>query len=456
AHQAAQDADIEVGPSQKKSSTLTSLPSSAGNMDEGVSIVDTPAQASVGGAIKVEPPTEDRVSDTPQSVIDGESLDETITIKAEGPLSTVQEEAALEEKAVPPTTTTLSSTPVAVIQDEPSRMKLRVWILDHKAPSAIRLAVEGAQHLLAKGLIEWRQVAFGVTFQVVDIQDGPLVIQNYHAEDADGDLLITDHEAGLLDREFVLRLRMSGLRGLRSPRASPISGPDPKRPQHVPPRPVSLSTPSLSSQPSYHSSDTNSQSAVTLSSTMSSIQNVSSRAGSDFVRSLFGTSGGSIESTRSGTSGSKVVQDDSSSLSVWSLGQPAAGHMPFRLYAPMVMTAQGGAVQANTHMIRQMVQTILPPPPVMAELDDVVMAESGAVNIQSERRSRHSRARRPHRRKDHSSNGSSSGSESEASRSRRKDARVIGHPGRRRAVGRIQSVPVDRVDPPCLGRPQSH
>ncbi|OWY90343.1 hypothetical protein PHMEG_00041570 [Phytophthora megakarya] len=99
------------------------------------------------------------------------------------------------------------------------------------APSAVRIAVEGVQHLLATELIEWRQVAFGVTFQVVGIQDEPLVIQDYHADDADGDLLMPDHEAGLL--------------------------------------------------------------------------------GSDFVPSLFGTSGGSMESTRSGTSGSKSSQDES-------------------------------------------------------------------------------------------------------------------------------------------------
>ncbi|OWY97454.1 LOW QUALITY PROTEIN: hypothetical protein PHMEG_00032006 [Phytophthora megakarya] len=51
----------------------------------------------------------------------------------------------------------------------------------------------------------------------------------------------------------------------------------------------------------------------------------------------------------------------------------------------MVMTTQGGAFQANTQMGMQVVQTILPPPPVMAEPDDVVMFESGEVSIQSER-----------------------------------------------------------------------
>ncbi|OWY98267.1 hypothetical protein PHMEG_00031000, partial [Phytophthora megakarya] len=458
-------------------------PSSEGSMDEGVSFVDTSAQASVGGAVKVEPPTEDRVSGTPQPVIDVESLDETVTIKEEGPLSTVQEEAALEEKAAPPAPTTPSSTPVSVVQDEPSRMSVALdvnsptsgvdsgsqrthmneaqakayvagqvqrwerearervlpsrvrytwpnagrdfeawwtamiatsrhlegrttsvaldeaWVSDLKlvrselptaqdvtpiviptsmlsprdcfaliqtllveagfsfwnvipewfrsrssqiAPSAVRIAVEGVQHLLATELIEWRQGAFGATFQVADVQDVPLVNQDYHTEDADGDLLMTTHEAGLLGRDET----------------------DPKRPQHVPPRPVSLSTPSLNSLPSFHSSTSN-QSMVTLNETMSSVQNVSSRAGSDLVPSLFATSGGSIESTRSGTSGPKSSQDESSSLFVWSLGQPAVGHMPFRAYVPIVMTTQGGAVQANT--------------------DDVVMSESGEVPIQSER-----------------------------------------------------------------------
>ncbi|OWY90367.1 hypothetical protein PHMEG_00041530, partial [Phytophthora megakarya] len=133
AHQAAQDADIEVGPRQEESSTLTSLPSSEGSMGEGVSIVDAPAQASVGGAVKIDPPTEDRVSDTPQPVIDVESLDDTVTIKEEGPLSTVQEKAVLEEKAAPPAPTTPSSTPVSVIQDEPSRMSV---VLDVSSPTS--------------------------------------------------------------------------------------------------------------------------------------------------------------------------------------------------------------------------------------------------------------------------------------------------------------------------------
>ncbi|OWY97711.1 hypothetical protein PHMEG_00031698 [Phytophthora megakarya] len=178
---------------------------------------------------------------------------------------------------------------------------------------------------------------------------------------------------------------------------------------------------------------------------MSSIQNVSSRAGSDLVPSLFGTSGGSIESTRSGTSGSNPSQDELSSSSVWSLGQPAAGHMLFRAYAPMVMTAQDGAVQANTQMGMQIVQTILPPPLVMTELDDVVMSESGRDipgrdDLKAERTivlTDHPVALTP--------------------KPVVHDAKMpgaIGHPEGRQAVGRIQSVPVNRTQE-ALARIQS-
>ncbi|OWY93261.1 hypothetical protein PHMEG_00037409 [Phytophthora megakarya] len=63
-------------------------------MDEGVSIVDAPAQASVRGAGTVGPPTEDRVSDTSQPVIDVETLDETVTIKDEA--SAIQDVSVLD------------------------------------------------------------------------------------------------------------------------------------------------------------------------------------------------------------------------------------------------------------------------------------------------------------------------------------------------------------------------
>ncbi|EGZ25054.1 hypothetical protein PHYSODRAFT_482781 [Phytophthora sojae] len=60
---------------------------------------DEPAQASVGGADEVEPPAEDRVSDSPQPDDEVEILDEAPTTKHEGLLSTVQEDGVLNDEA---------------------------------------------------------------------------------------------------------------------------------------------------------------------------------------------------------------------------------------------------------------------------------------------------------------------------------------------------------------------
>ncbi|OWY93859.1 hypothetical protein PHMEG_00036585, partial [Phytophthora megakarya] len=68
----------------------------------GVSGPDVPEQASVGSAVKVESPAVDGTSESSQlghDVIEVDALeektipDETPTIKLEGPLSTVKEEA---------------------------------------------------------------------------------------------------------------------------------------------------------------------------------------------------------------------------------------------------------------------------------------------------------------------------------------------------------------------------
>jgi hypothetical protein len=85
------------------------------------------------------------------------------------------------------------------------------------ASSQVRTVVEDIQHFLALELVEWRQVVCGVPAEVVLTNDPtersalnePPVLE-YHAEDSDHDLMITDYEAGLLGREYVLRLRLSG------------------------------------------------------------------------------------------------------------------------------------------------------------------------------------------------------------------------------------------------------
>uniref|UniRef100_H3H5U9 Uncharacterized protein n=1 Tax=Phytophthora ramorum TaxID=164328 RepID=H3H5U9_PHYRM len=97
AHQANQDGDVEVLSDGEEDSEWSG--SESGSDDEN----DTSSQESEGDVVKVEPPAEDRVSDSLQPEEEVEILDDiktserAQTIKDERPLSTVQEDAVLED-----------------------------------------------------------------------------------------------------------------------------------------------------------------------------------------------------------------------------------------------------------------------------------------------------------------------------------------------------------------------
>ncbi|EGZ10328.1 hypothetical protein PHYSODRAFT_396532, partial [Phytophthora sojae] len=98
AHQANQDEAPEADSTESVPAGTECVPDPATGLDEGESAQDDePAQASVGGADEVEPPAEDRFSDSPQPDDEVEILDEAPTIKHEGPLSTVQEDGVLND-----------------------------------------------------------------------------------------------------------------------------------------------------------------------------------------------------------------------------------------------------------------------------------------------------------------------------------------------------------------------
>ncbi|GMF34065.1 unnamed protein product [Phytophthora fragariaefolia] len=106
---------------------------------------------------------------------------------------------------------------------------------------SVREPVRHMLRLLAVEQIEWRQLVVGAKFKVVpslDVQEvsGCPPILEYHAEDTEGDLLMTDHEFDLLGRNYVLRLRMTGLRPIRSSEGSSTGEPNSKRRQYHPPR----------------------------------------------------------------------------------------------------------------------------------------------------------------------------------------------------------------------------
>ncbi|POM80356.1 Hypothetical protein PHPALM_1816 [Phytophthora palmivora] len=77
--------------------------------------------------------------------------------------------------------------------------------------SLVRSVMEEIQNFIAVELVEWRLVTAGVPFKVNSEGHATPSVQEqvprleYHKEDGDGDLLMTDYDADLLGRQFVLR-----------------------------------------------------------------------------------------------------------------------------------------------------------------------------------------------------------------------------------------------------------
>ncbi|OWY92940.1 hypothetical protein PHMEG_00037840 [Phytophthora megakarya] len=166
------------------------------------------------------------------------------------------------------------------------------------------------------------------------------VMVDDYPEDQDGDSVMTTQEVQLLGQVFARQVTASGLRRSRSPHSS-VGEPEPKRPQHQPPRPNMSSIPSASTFQSYPSSD-----ATTRGVKREVPSANSARSSSGFSSGIFRATGGSDESLPSATSGSRVSRDSVSGSSGWSFGIGVGTHMPFAGVMPRVMTAQetGGTV----------------------------------------------------------------------------------------------------------------
>ncbi|EGZ15567.1 hypothetical protein PHYSODRAFT_333806 [Phytophthora sojae] len=228
------------------------------------------------------------------------------------------------------------------------------------APAKLRVVIQDVPHPLALELVEWRSLAVGATFKIIPVlkaqasetpESEQASIQDYHAEDQDGDLLMTDYDLGLLVREYVLRLKLTGLRPTRSPGGSSDGEPKPKRQQHHPARPPLASLPSASSPSELPSPRTSSRSDVVQAEEAAPIQEY---ATSDL---------------------SRAWTSSASSPSI-GLGFSAGAHMPPSTYGPMAMSIQagrpgfavgGGAV--GYYVTQRVVSK-------RADQDDVEMAES--------------------------------------------------------------------------------
>ncbi|GMF37700.1 unnamed protein product [Phytophthora lilii] len=364
AHQAALDDEGSDADSGEDSAIDSgSVPDSA-SPDEGDVREETPAQASKGGAMKVEPPAESAVPDSSQPDEEAETLDEAPTIKEEGPLSTVQEEIALEDSSESTRSAPAPTTPTTTASAQPAQAtssRMAAPSPTQSAPTQTSTTEAGASR--------------------VATNFGPA-----------GELVMTEREQARLGEEFMLQLRMIGFR-TGSPRGSFIYEPHPKRPQHAHPIPSSSG-----SLPSYRSSDVITLGGATPSEDTSLSREVMS-SGTGVHSSLFSTTGGgSDKSMLSGASGSRSSRMSSSSSSLWSLGgHGSSTHIPYTGIGPMVMTTRGAPVQAGSEMGMRITRTVFSLPPALANPDDVVMSESGRASARSGRGSRTSSRRHAHR-----------------------------------------------------------
>ncbi|GMF36878.1 unnamed protein product [Phytophthora fragariaefolia] len=305
---------------------------------EGASVQDEPAQASEGGA-NVEASLEvDRVLESQLPGQDVGLLDETLELAEEKPLTTVQEDAVLEDLNVSSHLESKAEVLTETAQVIESKLTspsldldIRLGSHDVAAPDPQRSEL-AAKAYVAREVSRWEQVRSECVYQLsvdLDVQEvsGRPPILEYHADDTEGDLLMTDHKFDLLGRNYVLRLRMTGLRPVRSSDGSTTGEPNSKRRQYRPPREYLLT-----SLPSVLPSSS--------SSRMESIQDTrtSSRQDADTLPSQVGTTDGS--SLVATTSGLYASRNSSSGSSSAALGYTAGSQMQYAGYGPMVMSAQ--------------------------------------------------------------------------------------------------------------------
>ncbi|GMF14641.1 unnamed protein product [Phytophthora fragariaefolia] len=268
---------------------------------------------------------------------------------------------------------------------------------------SVQESVRHMLRLLAVELIEWRQLVVGEKFKVVPSLDVQAVygrppILEYHAEDTEGDLLMTSHEFNLSGRSNVLHLRMTGLRPVWISEGSSTGEPNSKRRQYHPPH-----EDLLTSLPSVLQS--------LSSSRIESIQDArtfSSQDAGTLPNQVGTTDGSSLVAT---TSGSYASRNSSSGSSSAALGYSAASLMQYAGYGPMGMSAQasgsvGGGVEMGFYVTRE----TIPERRIKAQADqdDVELVRSVSTSSAQVPRTRISKTRRKHRNPGRSSSSSDS------------------------------------------------
>ncbi|EGZ14690.1 hypothetical protein PHYSODRAFT_333076 [Phytophthora sojae] len=231
--------------------------------------------------------------------------------------------------------------------------------------SLVRSVMEETQNFIAVELVEWRLVIAGVPFKVNSEDHAAPSAQeqaprlDYHKEDGDGDLLMTDYDADQLGRQFVLRFRVTGLRISRAHEGRVMVSHDPSV----------LSMDRLGHKFPYKSSTgpslQNSTPLNSMSNGRDSLEAEVKDATPGAVPSVIGTSRASDESTASGV---QTFYGSSSSSSLMSLGH--------RVGALALVAQSTGGFAAAGDLGFQVTLTVIPSRIVSVDQDDVEMASS--------------------------------------------------------------------------------
>ncbi|KAJ8554873.1 hypothetical protein ON010_g9609 [Phytophthora cinnamomi] len=347
--------------------------------DVGASVPDEPAQASVGGAVKVESPVPSGTSEPPRLaqdvvVLEDDSDDTSTPVSTftdEGPLPAVQEKPVLihpDEASQPSPEAPEPTIPPAVDKVPPREAPLSTTECvpnGHRQTGAAEDSAGQMTVAQAKAYVADQsraEVPAVVGRRNGDVRAGPQHGRGHQGDhDANGDAVSPVVRGPRPDNV---------LRG-----AIQVSQPDPR----VVPTPATRAAapvdhPIAELAPVVPIASSCEPDADTLSGRMSTAQSASSRRSADLESSLFGTTVVGSDESSPGTPGSRSSGwHSSSSPSMRSLGGGAGTHA-----APsgMVMTAQGGAAQAREGWDVQVTETVLPAPPVLVDQDDVIMSES--------------------------------------------------------------------------------
>ncbi|GMF21522.1 unnamed protein product [Phytophthora fragariaefolia] len=425
AHQASLDTGAREGLNEVPPEDSERGPNSE---SQGASTSDAPAQASVGDAVKVEPPAADDTSESSQPVQDVVTLDDAddesarITCKEEGLLPAVQEEPVphvrteAEQPSPDVTTSTLAtqsnaqevspeSTPV---QTSPMIIDLTGGALPDVPARSDGPTVARVKTYVTDQVRRWERVTTEFVVSPTIEYSWPTPPPDFQAWWA-AVMPTSEYIEAWISEWNLVRLAPNMMTDFTAITVSPTFTVWPAATVVDPVSELTSVLPILgtddlgSRQPKW--------SDVRLPECLFETH---SGPGVEFIGTAVA---GSDESSFSNVSGSRSSRRaSSSSSSMWSL---SSTHMPHAGLTGVVMMAQGGVARGGGDVGIQISDATLLAPLVPVGQDDVVMSGSGHVSIRSDHHPKKTPTKSRRQKASPSESASDSSSDAETRRSRR-------------------------------------